>query len=137
MEFLDTVSTALNIPYKEYRNIKSFILKSVDDIPEKNRVMIIDNKIECEKEGVKHLFKENLRDNIFLLYLGSTNTYILRYSGKEDLFLNGQNIFPDQSYTQYIPALLSKYQYLYFKIFRKRRSLFEWSEYLPRSELYF
>lgn len=99
LEFLDTVSTALNIPYKEYRNIKSFILESVDDVPEKNRVMIIDNKIECEKEGVKHLFKENLRDNIFLLYIGSTNTYILRYSGKEDLFLNGQNIFPDQSYT--------------------------------------
>jgi len=99
LEFLDTVSTALNIPYKEYRNIKSFILESVVDVPEKNRVMIIDNKIECEKEGVKHLFKENLRDNIFLLYLGSTNTYILRYSGKEDLFLNGQNIFPDQSYT--------------------------------------
>jgi len=99
LEFLDTVSTALNIPYKEYRNIKSFILESVDDVPEKNRVMIIDNKIECEKEGVKHLFKENLRDNIFLLYIGSTNTYVLRYSGKEDLFLNGQNIFPDQSYT--------------------------------------
>ena len=34
-----------------------------------------------------------------MLYLGSTNTYILRYSGKEDLFLNGQNIFQDQSYT--------------------------------------
>ena len=99
LEFLETVSTAFNIPHTEFQNIKSFILKSVSDVPEKNRVMIIDNKNECEYEGVKHLFKENLRDRIFLLYLVSTNTYILRYSGKEDLFLNGQNIFPDQSYT--------------------------------------
>ena len=96
LEFLETVSTAFNIPQAEFQNIKSFILKSVNDIPEKNRVMIIDNKIECEKEGVKHLFKENLRGRIFLLYIVSTNTYILRYSGKEDLFLNGQNIFPDR-----------------------------------------
>jgi ABC-type multidrug transport system ATPase subunit len=99
LEFLETVSTAFNIPHTEFQNIKCFILKSVSDVSEKNRVMIIDNKNECEYEEVKHLFKENLRDRIFLLYLVSTNTYILRYSGKEDLFLNGQNIFPDQSYT--------------------------------------
>ena len=55
------MSSAFNIPHEEYENIKSFILNSVNDIPEKNRVMIIDNKNECEHEGVKHLFKENLK----------------------------------------------------------------------------
>lgn len=99
LDFLETVSTAFNIPYKEFRNIKSFILNSVNDVPEKHRVMIIDNKSECELEGVKHLFKENLKDQIYLLYLESINKYILRYAGKADLFLNGQNIFPDQTYT--------------------------------------
>ncbi|MEI6047510.1 MAG: ATP-binding cassette domain-containing protein [Bacteroidota bacterium] len=99
LDFLETVSTAFNVPQAEYGNIKNFILNSVNDVPEKNRVMIIDNKDDCEPEGVKHLFKENLRERIFLLYLESTNKYILRYSGKDDLFLNGQNIFPDQTYT--------------------------------------
>ena len=65
LEFLDTVATAFNIPQEEYQNIKSFILNSVNDIPEKNRVMIIDNKNECEQDGVKHLFKENLKGQIF------------------------------------------------------------------------
>jgi ABC-type multidrug transport system ATPase subunit len=98
LDFLETVATAFNIPYGEYRNINCFILKSVNDIPEKGRVMIIDNKINVEYESVKHLFKENLKDEILLLYILSTNTYILRYSGKEDLFLNGQSIFPSQTY---------------------------------------
>jgi ABC-type multidrug transport system ATPase subunit len=99
MDFLETVSTAFNIPQNEYLNIKNFILNSVDDIPEKNRVIIIDNKLKCEHSGVKHIYKEKLRGRIFFLYIAITNTYILRYSGKENLFLNGQIIFIGQTYT--------------------------------------
>ena len=98
LDFLETVSEAFNIPSTEYKNIRSFILNSVSDIPEKNRVMIIDNSDKPDVEGVKHLYKENLKGRIFLLYILSTNTYILRYSGEEDMFLNGQNIFPELTY---------------------------------------
>ncbi len=98
LDFLETVSEAFNIPQAEFKNIKSFILGSVNEIPEKKRVMLIDNSIEPEIEGVKHIQKENLRGRIALLYLLTTNTYILRYSGDENLFLNGQNIFEEQTY---------------------------------------
>ena len=99
LEFLETVSVAFNIPLAEFYNISSFILKSVNDVPDKSRVMTIDSNNESEFGGVKHMFIENLRDSILLLHIESTNTYILKYSGKEDLFLNGQNIFPGQTYT--------------------------------------
>jgi ABC transport system ATP-binding/permease protein len=98
-EFLETVSIAFNIPQAEFLNIKSFILKDVDDIPEKKRVMIIDGNTECESAGVKHLYRENFKDTILLLHIETTNSFILKYSGKEDLFLNGQNIFQRQTYT--------------------------------------
>jgi ABC transport system ATP-binding/permease protein len=98
LDFMETVSSAFNIPPEETRNIMTFILKSVNDIPGKNRVMIIDSRDECEVEGVKHLSKENLRGRITFLHIGSTNTYIMRYSGYEDIFLNGQNIFAGQTY---------------------------------------
>jgi hypothetical protein len=98
LDFLETVSTAFNIPQAEFQNIKSFILNSVNEIPGKNRVMIIDNKNESEQEGVKHLYKENFKGKIVILYIASTNTYILRYSGNENLLLNGQNIFQGQTY---------------------------------------
>ena len=99
LEFLETVSIAFNIPHQEFQNIKSFILKSVDEIPGKGRVMIIDNNSDSPDETMKHLFRENLQDSIFVLHIESTNNYILKYSGKENLFLNGQNIFPGQTYT--------------------------------------
>ncbi len=98
LDFLETVSAAFNIPPKEYDNIKSFILSPIGDIPEKNRIMVIDSKIKNEYDGVKHLKKENLKGTLSFLYIASTNTYILRYSGKEDLFLNGQIVFPGQTY---------------------------------------
>jgi ABC transport system ATP-binding/permease protein len=97
LDFLETVSSAFNIPFEEFQNIKSFILGSVNDIPGKNMVMIIDSLDKCEFEGVKHLSKENLKGRITFLHIVSTNTYILRYSGNENLFLNGQNIFSGQT----------------------------------------
>ena len=43
LEFIETVSTAFNVPYPEYQNIKNFILDSANNFPDKKRIMIIDN----------------------------------------------------------------------------------------------
>jgi hypothetical protein len=99
LEFIETVSQAFYIPEAEYRNIKSFILNSVNEVHEQNKVMIIDNNHECQLKGVKHLFRENLKGTVYILQVESTNTYIIKYSGNEDLLLNGQNILRGQTYT--------------------------------------
>jgi ABC transport system ATP-binding/permease protein len=99
LDFLETVSTSFGIQQTEYQNIKNFILNSVIDIPAKNRIMIIDNREICEYEDVKHLFRENLVGTIYMLYIESSNIYILKYGGGENIFLNGQIIFPGQTYT--------------------------------------
>ncbi len=98
LDFMETVSAAFNIPPAEYGNIREFILGSVDGIQGKNRVMLIDSTGKCEPEGVKHLAVANLKGKISLLYVSGTNTYLLRYTGEEDLFLNGQIIFEGQTY---------------------------------------
>lgn len=98
-EFLETVAIAFNIPQTEFLNIKSFIMGSINDVPEKKRVMIIDNKPVTGIKGVKHLTRNNLNNIIYLLHIETTNSYILKYEGKEDLLLNGQNCFPGQTYT--------------------------------------
>jgi ABC-type multidrug transport system ATPase subunit len=98
-EFLETVAVAFNIPQAEFNNIRSFILNTIDEIPEKKSVMIIDSELHHENNEVKHLRSENLKNTIFLLHIETTNSYILKYTGKDDLFLNGQNIFPGQTYT--------------------------------------
>ena len=98
LDFLNTVSDAFNISAAEYLNIQSFIMKGFRDVKEKNRLLIMDNKKSKGSEEIKQIINENLRGIITFLSIGSTNTCILRYEGNEDLYLNGQNIFPGQTY---------------------------------------
>jgi len=98
IEFIETVAFAFNIPETEFRNIKSFVLGSAEDVPEKKRVMIIDNRKDADYPGFKHLTRESIGVKIFLLHIVSTNSFLLRYEGREDIFLNGQNCFPGQTY---------------------------------------
>jgi ABC-type multidrug transport system ATPase subunit len=98
LDFLQTVANAFYIPETEYNNIKSFIMNRGGDLREKNRMMVIDNKKDPGSRDIKHIFNENLKGNILFLHIASTNTYIFRYSGNEDLYLNGQNISSGQTY---------------------------------------
>jgi len=98
LDFLQTVATAFNIGREEYQNIKSFIFGTFHEIHEKNEVLIIDNKREPETDTVKHICRDSLDGRIVFLHIASTNTYILRYSGNGDLYLNGQNIHNIQTY---------------------------------------
>ena len=97
-DFLATVASAFNIPDNEFGNVKSFILNRISDINEKNRVLVIDGNMTSSSPEIKHLLSENIEGSIRFLNIPSTNSYILRYSGGEDLYLNGQIIFPDQTY---------------------------------------
>ena len=98
LDFLETVATAFNIHTTEYEDLKCFILEPAAGVIRKDRLMIIDNNNEFDRKGIKYLFNENLKGRILFLRIVSTNTFIMRYTGKEDLFLNGQNIFPGQTY---------------------------------------
>lgn len=97
LDFVQTVSTAFYIPETEYHNIKNFIMNSVNDVSEKNRILTIDNKKTFGQSETKHLINENLKGTLQFLNIASTNSYILRYSDTEDLYLNGQIIFPGQT----------------------------------------
>jgi ABC transport system ATP-binding/permease protein len=98
LEFLETVATAFNIHTTEYEDLKCFVLGTAGGAIRKDRLMIVDNNNETDRKGIKFLFNENLKGRILFLRIVSTNTYIMRFTGKEDLFLNGQNIFPGQTY---------------------------------------
>ena len=98
LDFLQTVAIAFNIPDKEYDNVRSFIMLSPHSVPEKKKVLIIDNRTEDFDQEMKHLCNVNLIGTISLLHIESTNTYILKYSGEADIFLNGQKISVGQTY---------------------------------------
>jgi ABC-type multidrug transport system ATPase subunit len=98
LEFLETVATAFNIDTTEYEDILAFILDPHGKSLRQDRLLIIDSDNKPGPKGIKHIYNENLKGRLLFLNVTSTNTILMRYEGRENLFLNGQNIFPGQTY---------------------------------------
>ncbi len=98
LDFLLTVADSFFVSPTEYRDIKSFVMNNYRDTIDSKKVIVINNRKEPEQKEIKHIFNEHLGGTLSFLFIASTNTYILRYQGAEDLYLNGQNIIPGQTY---------------------------------------
>jgi ABC transport system ATP-binding/permease protein len=98
LDFLRSVSESFHIDQDDYRNIENFIMKGKEVIPEKERVLVIDNNKENPVPGVKHRYCEHIGGSLVFLHVRSIGAYIFRYYGHQDLYLNGRNISADQTY---------------------------------------
>lgn len=98
-DFLKSVAKTFNIPDNEYWNIFNFIVGTIHDIPERDKILVVNN-LEKNKYGdVKHKFDPNFSGELFFLRIESTKTYVLRYSGYADIYLNSQNIVSGRTYS--------------------------------------
>lgn len=91
MAIINTVAEVFNLSKEEFRSIQDFVMKSdpVDlDIP---AIMLVNDK-EVQSANSKHIRTDKLDGNIFILRISSVDLYFLKYSGSEDLFLNGMGI---------------------------------------------
>ena len=83
-DFIITVADIFNISMDEFKNIKFFVLNKIEEIPEKDKLVIIDNISEISIENdiykkVKFLHDENLDEKIAILYLDSIATFVFNY----------------------------------------------------------
>ena len=99
LEFLESVASAFNIPANEFLNIRDFITRPVNYIPDKSKVLVMNSLETASYPDIKHICNKNLSGEIFFLHIPDTNTLILNYLGNDDLYLNCQNIFPGLTYT--------------------------------------
>ncbi len=99
LDFVKTVSDIFNIPEDEYFNSHNFTLESsLEKIPYKENVLILDNHAQEPLPGFKHLQYKNLEGRILILFLPSINMYAFRYVGETDLYLNGHSILLNRTY---------------------------------------
>lgn len=123
LDFLMTVALALNIPENEYKNIKGFILDPVSRLHEKNNLLLINNSQTVKYSKVKHICNSKVTGELRFLIIESAKTFIFRYSGDGVLFLNGQHVFPKQTYlfdngsTIKVPGQKTLYYSEIFKFF--------------------
>jgi len=114
IRFIKTVADTFNISESEYNNCKAFIFEGKPDNIDKDRVLIIDNQVrewsqsmywmmkkktrEIHSYPYKHIYKENLYGQMLFLHLWSIDTFVFRYFGQLNLFIEGHKIVPGHSY---------------------------------------
>ncbi|NQZ77379.1 MAG: ATP-binding cassette domain-containing protein [Ekhidna sp.] len=110
-EFAALVALNFNLDQEDVNNLKNFILEPEKKEITKDKLLIIDNKqtewpeemawIIRKKKAtneVRHLFVQNLFGRITVLYLKSVDTFVFRYDGPLNLFLEGIKIIIAKSY---------------------------------------
>jgi ABC-type multidrug transport system ATPase subunit len=110
--FINIVARTFNISSAEFTDIQAFILgEGIEKISREN-ILTIDNRITEWSDSIawfmtkekqphqeeNHLFRENLYGKIEVLFIRSINSYVLKYFGGLNLFMEGHQIIPERLY---------------------------------------
>ena len=99
MHFVENVATLFNISKTEFDNGKNFILSETSEqIPQNMQVLLIDSLLKTSIKNIRHLQNERLIGKIFILRINSTNTFLVKYFGERQLFINSRNFKPYRTY---------------------------------------
>lgn len=88
MAIINTVAEVFNIAQEEFKSIELFVIKNEAAEQDDGNILIINDKHE-RYESAKRIHTKKLDKNIFILRVNSVDLYFLKYTGAEDLFLNG------------------------------------------------
>jgi ABC transport system ATP-binding/permease protein len=88
MAIINTVAEVFNVTHEEFKSIETFVIQNDPKEINDPFVLVINSK---ENPGTvsKYIKTEKLDSNIFILRIPSVELYFLKYTGEEDLFLNG------------------------------------------------
>jgi len=88
MAIINTVAEVFKLAKEEFTTIEDFVINNEKEKLDNPDILII-NEGNDEAEHSKHIQVEALDGDIFVLQVKSVDLYFLRYTGSEELFLNG------------------------------------------------
>ncbi len=98
MAIINTVAEVFNISKDEFKSIETFVIKNEIEELDNESILIINDKEDKLTFQSKQLKTESLDANIFILRIKSTELYFLRYTGNEDINLNGLSVYNNRIY---------------------------------------
>ncbi len=88
MAIINTVAEVFNIPSEEFKSVETFIIENEVEKLDVNSILII-NDNQNNYKNCKQIKTEALDKNIFILQIKSVDLYFLKYTGSQEIFLNG------------------------------------------------
>jgi ABC-type multidrug transport system ATPase subunit len=96
--FISTLAEGLNITEEEYSYIERFVLNSFDNILDHQNILLIDGYQDSKLNEAKHIYKELLKGQIWILFVPSVRLYFVRFKGSGELSMNGQLLQEEKIY---------------------------------------
>ena len=98
MAIIYTVSEVFKLTRDEFSSIENFVIHNeISEIDSPGNLIINDQENQCKE--AKHVKVEALNGNIFILQVKSVDLYFMRYTGNEDIFLNGLPVNNNRIYS--------------------------------------
>ena len=97
MQIINTVAEVFKVDKDEFSSIESFVISNEIAQLDDGNILIINDK-QDNLQFAKKILTKNLQADIYVLRINSVELYFLKYTGNEDLFLNGLPIRNDRIY---------------------------------------
>lgn len=117
LTFIKELALSFNISEFEFSNGRDFILgESSGQIPWNQQVLLIDSSKDNTIPEIKHLTNDRLNGQIYILHIASSHTYLLKYFGDQELFINSRNIKPGRTYIFGVGAVVrgARIKHIYY-----------------------
>lgn len=98
VSYIKIFKTSFNLPDQEFNDAVAFITNPLGPDIHQEHLLIVNAEKTMVPPGKKHLFREHLDGNLFILFVPSVRTMICRYLGNDELFLNGHVVQPHRSF---------------------------------------
>ena len=98
LSFIESIAEKFNIPNYEFINGKNFILATKPEgVPHDNNIIQLDGDDQQPNSSQRILLK-NLQGKLFFIHIASTNTFLVKYFGTSNLFMNSKVLKPGRTY---------------------------------------
>ena len=97
IEIISVIADAFNLSNFEYKEIENFVIK--DDYREldSESILIINDKVSDQQKS-QVIPSESLHGSVIILQIKSVDLYFLKYTGKQDVFLNSTAVYNNRIY---------------------------------------
>ncbi len=97
-KIVDKLSEGMMINQDDYQLLKAFILQGPMEVQNREKVLVISGQENPPVAGFKHMYNPKQQIYVWVLHIESTHTFIFRYSGDRNLYLNGHKVEHNNSY---------------------------------------
>ena len=99
IDFVRTIAFAFKFDERIFQNCKTFVLDSLFEVPDKESILIIDNKNESFYPGIKHVYREYFKGKLIFLHIESAGTFLFRNVDADDrLYHKGKEVIPYRTF---------------------------------------